>query len=143
MSRSDGIASLLGRYPKEVRTVAANTHVLLKRALPGIDETLDGGGKLIGYRYGPGYTGLLCTLILSRRGVKLGIVRGATLQDPKSLLTGRGKVHRHVPLNSVKDVKQPGLRQLLRETLSAWRIRNGASRVGRTPARRSRPESGD
>jgi hypothetical protein len=99
---------------------------MLKRALPGIEETLDGGGKLIGYRYGPGYTGLLCTLILSRRGVKLGIVRGASLTDPMRLLTGRGKVHRHVPLNGVKDVKQPGLRPLLREALSAWRVRSEA-----------------
>jgi hypothetical protein len=124
MSRSDGIASLLGRYPKEVQAVAASTRELLKRALPGIDETLDGGGKLIGYRYGPGYIGLVCTLILSQRGVKLGIVRGATLADPMSLLTGRGKVHRHVPLNSVKDVSQPGLRPLLGEALAAWRTRN-------------------
>jgi hypothetical protein len=98
---------------------------MVKRALPGIAETVDTSRKLMFYRYGPGYNGLLCTLILSRTGLKLGIVRGAELRDPEGLLRGQGRVHRHVQLNEVADVKHQGLASLLRSALVAWRRRAG------------------
>ena len=60
---------------------------------------------MIAYSYGPGCKGLVCTLILSRKGVKLGIVRGSELPDPKQLLEGSGKVHRFVQLNAPADLK--------------------------------------
>jgi hypothetical protein len=85
---------------------------------------VDGTANLLGYQYGPGYRGLVCTLMLSKTGVKLGIVRGAELPDPKGLLTGSGKVHRHVPLRRVADLEQPGLKPLLKAALQAWRRRN-------------------
>jgi hypothetical protein len=97
---------------------------LLKDLLPGAAETVDESAKLLGYSYGPGYKGVLFTLILSQTGVKLGIFRGAELPDPKSLMAGTGKVHRYVQLRSAADTKRPGLRQLLKVALSAWRKRN-------------------
>lgn len=39
---------------------------------------------------------MVATLILSRGGVKLGLARGSELPDPKHLLAGSGKVHRHI-----------------------------------------------
>jgi hypothetical protein len=68
----------------------------------------------------------VCTLIMSQRGVKLGIVRGAELPDPKHLMTGDGNVHRHVQLGDAADLKRSGLRQLLKDALAAWRKRNVA-----------------
>ena len=66
----------------------------------------------------------MCTLIPSRAGVKLGIVRGAELDDPRGLLAGSGKVHRHVAaLRSPADLKRPGVRPLLKAALAAWRRR--------------------
>jgi hypothetical protein len=59
--------------------------------------------------------------------VKLGIVRGTDLPDPKRLMAGAGKVHRHVQLYSADDTKKPGLRQLLKAALTAWRKRAAAS----------------
>ena len=44
---------------------------------PKAQESIDESAKLFGFSYGPGYKGLVCTLIMSRTGVKLGIVRGA------------------------------------------------------------------
>lgn len=41
---------------------------------------------------------MVCTLIISPSGVKLGIVGGVELPDPHSLLEGSGKTHRHVVL---------------------------------------------
>jgi hypothetical protein len=63
-------------------------------------------------------------LILSREGVKIGIARGAELSDPKKLMQGSGKVHRHVQLRTIADLKRPGLKPLLKAALNAWRERN-------------------
>jgi len=100
---------------------------LLAEALPGATETLDGSAKLLAYGYGPGYKGLVCTLLLSQTGVKLGISRGSKLPDPKQLMQGSGKVHRHVQLRTTADLKQPGLKPLLKAALAAWKKRNKAN----------------
>jgi len=85
----------------------------LQEWLPGAQETLDSSARMLAYAYGPGYRGLVCTLLLSKSGVKLGLNQGATLNDPQGLLRGNGKVHRHVPLQNPKDLKQPGLKALV------------------------------
>ncbi len=84
----------MATYPPEVRDLAEAARRLLDGVVPGVVQSLDESAKLIGYIYGPGYKGVVCTLILSRKGVKLGIVRGAELPDPKQLMQGSGKVHR-------------------------------------------------
>jgi hypothetical protein len=108
-----------------VREIALAARQFLARMLPRTEESLDESAGLIGYGYGPGYKGMVCTLILSRSGVKLGIARGAELPDPQHLLAGSGKVHRHVQLRAVADLRRSGLVQLLEEALAAWRRRNG------------------
>jgi hypothetical protein len=118
------VESFLAAYPSEVRDVALAARNLLDGALPGVAETLDESAKVIGYNYGPGYKGVVCTLILSRTGVKLGIVRGSELPDPKHLMQGAGKVHRHVQLRTIADLKRPGLKTLLKAALMAWQERN-------------------
>ena len=127
MTRAAAIDELLSRYPDEVRETAAAARTLLKAALPDIEESADEAAKLIGYSYGPGYRGLLCTLILSKTGVKLGIYRGAELPDPARLLEGAGKVHRHVQLQRPEDLDRPELRRLLGSALEAWCRRTAAS----------------
>ena len=127
MPTTKNIGAFLAHYPEHVQELAAATRALLTDALPGAAETLDSSAKLLGYSYGPGYKGLVCTLILSQTGVKLGIFRGVELPDPKHLLAGAGKVHRHVQLRTVADLKQPGLRALLKAALAAWRKRSRAA----------------
>jgi hypothetical protein len=126
MSTSLSVDAFLAAYPEQVRETASAARRLLKAALPGVAETMDESAKLLGYSYGPGYKGDVCTLIMSQTGVKLGIVRGAELPDPRHLMAGTGKVHRHVQLRSVEDVRRPGLNQLLKAALAAWRKRNPA-----------------
>src|SRR5215472_15377089 len=120
------IDQFLAGYPEPVQETASAARHFLAGMLPRAEESLDEPAKLIAYRYGPGYKGMVCTLILSQTGVKLGIVRGAELTDPKHLLTGGGKVHRHVQLRAATDLKRPGLAQLLEDALGAWRKRNVA-----------------
>jgi hypothetical protein len=84
----------------------------------------------------------VCTLILSRSGVKLGIVRGSELSDPKQLMRGSGKVHRHVQLNTIADLKRPGLGSLFKAALTAWHKRNKSAADGLSISQSSRPAIG-
>jgi [ribosomal protein S5]-alanine N-acetyltransferase len=124
ITRPSKVDELLARYPEPVREIASAARSFLKNALPDIAESVDESAKLLGYRYGPGYKGLVCTLILSQKEVKLGIFRSTELPDPKRLMMGAGKVHRHVPLRSAADLEQPGLKVLLAAALAAWKARN-------------------
>jgi hypothetical protein len=125
--RAADVDELLRSYPDAVRATAAAARERLTAALPGIEEKADFSAKLISYGYGPGYKGVVCTLILSKTGVKLGLFRGAELPDPKKLMAGAGKVHRHVQLRSPADLERPGLKALLQVALKAWRARSAAA----------------
>src|SRR5262245_34509159 len=124
MGSPGNIDAFIAAYPPEVRVLIGATRKFLAEALPGSTETLDEPARLLGYSYGPGYKGLVCTLILSRTGVKVGVVRGSELPDPKGLLEGSGKVHRHVALKTPDDLKRPGLKPLLKAALAAWKARS-------------------
>jgi len=124
MTSEKAIETFLASYPAEVGELAHAARRLLREAFPDAEETLDESAKVIGYGYGPGYKGVVGTLILSRTGVKVGIVRGSELPDPKHLMQGSGKVHRHVVLQTLADLKRPGLKALLEAALTAWQERN-------------------
>lgn len=126
MPNTQQVESFLSSYPEEVRETVRAAREFLAARLPKAQESIDESAKLFGFSYGPGYKGLVCTLIMSRSGVKLGIVRGAELADPNRLLTGTGKVHRHVQLHNAADLQRAGMNDLLRQVLEAWRERNAA-----------------
>ena len=79
MPDAKDIESFLARYPPEVSDLALAARDLLAKALPGAEEILDESAKLLGYGYGPGYKGLVCTLLLSKNGIKLGISHGSEI----------------------------------------------------------------
>jgi hypothetical protein len=124
-SSSPAAAKLLAKSPAGVQGLALDASRLIRRVLPDIEENADLSSGILSYAYGPGYNGMVCTLILSRSGVKLGLVRGAALDDPDRLLQGRGKVHKHVQFKTPADVKRPAVSRLLAAALAAWRERNG------------------
>jgi hypothetical protein len=91
--------------------------------LPSAAESVDASDRMVAYSFGSGYKGMVCTLILSKSGVKLGLAGGAALSDPYGLLAGAGKVHRHVPLRVPQDLKQAGLKQLVLDASAACKSR--------------------
>jgi hypothetical protein len=117
------IDQLLGTYPAEVRSLAADARTFISRKLPKVEESVDATAGVIGFGYGPGYKDTICTLLLSKSGVKLGLVNGATLPDPDGLLQGSGKVHRFVPLKTAADLRTPGVAKLLKAAVAAWKAR--------------------
>jgi hypothetical protein len=123
MTSVAGLNRLLESYPPEIRELVLGTRGLILDCIPGADETVDAKDRVIGYGFGAGYAGVICTIILSKTGAKLGLVRGAELPDPKRLLEGSGRVHRYVQIRSVADLEKPGLRPLLKASHTAWKRR--------------------
>ena len=109
----EALDGLLLQYPAPVRELVSEARTILRKWLPGAEETVDSSARMLAYAYGPGYRGLVCTLLLSQSGVKLGLNKGADLKDPQGLLRGSGKVHRHVQLRNPNDLKQTGLKSLV------------------------------
>src|SRR4051812_2985051 len=105
---------LLTGYSDNVREVALRVRKLILKTVPDANEMVDAPAREIGYGHGDGYKGMICTIILSKGGVKLGIVNGASLPDPNGLLEGAGKKHRYVVLNAAGDLKQKGVTELIK-----------------------------
>ena len=120
----DSVLEFLGEYPEAVRDLAVQLREIVRAAIPGAREELDRPGRVIGYGFGPGYSGLVCTIIPSQKGVKLGVVYGARLPDPDLLLEGPGKQHRYVVFSNANDLKKAGLKNLLRAAATACKERS-------------------
>ena len=116
---------VLKSYPPDVQAVVDNARRLLLKLLPLAEESVDSSAPVFSYGYGPGYRGMICTLILSKSGVKLGFVRGAEVADPIGLLEGRGKKHRYVQLNTASDLNRPDIKQLVKAAHTTWKQRHG------------------
>ncbi|GAH02226.1 unnamed protein product [marine sediment metagenome] len=71
----------------------------------------------IGYGFGSSYKDLVFVISPFKESVNLGIVNGASLDDPHNLMGGKGKVHRHVKLRRIEQVKSPDLRDLMLRAL--------------------------
>lgn len=121
------ILEFLNGYSAEVRDVALGLRAIVRSAMPEASEMLDRSARIVGYGFGPGYAGMICTIILSQKGVKLGVVRATELPDPQGLLEGSGKVHRYVAFAGSSDLRQAGLTALLASAIAAWRERSRKS----------------
>lgn len=117
---------LIEQYDANIQQLIHATRKLLLAAFPGTSETADPKVRLFGYSYGPGYKGTVATLILSKAGVKIGIPYGSSLPDPTHLMAGAGKVHRHVAVRELAELKAPALKALLKESLRGWHARKGS-----------------
>ena len=124
-------ASLLAPYPPDVQALARETRTLVCDLLPGVEETVDSSGPYVTYGYGGGYKGVICYVTVSQSGVKLGLAGGASLPDPRQLLEGKGKAHRHIPIVSPSDLRKPGIRPLVRAAAARHASSTGEEPVNR------------
>jgi hypothetical protein len=115
------LKEMLEPYPHDVQALARAARTLMMDVLPSVKETVDSTGPYLTYGYEPGYKGVVSYITVSKQGVKLGVARGTSLPDPKKLLQGSGKANRHVVIKTLDDLETPGLRQLVRAALAAWK----------------------
>src|SRR5258706_11934941 len=123
MAQASEIDVFLSSYAAPVQAIATRARKALLKAVPGCSETLDTSARVVGYGYGPGYSDIVCVLILAKGGVKLGLPEGVGLPDPERLLQGTGRRHRHVQLTSPELIESSALEALIRSAVSAYRIR--------------------
>lgn len=103
----------LSHYDHEIMDYALNLRELIRSTLPEITEQIDIPAKMIAYCYGQKYSELICVIIPSRKGLKLGFNRGAELSDPKKLLQGAGKISRYVGIKSGMEINSSEIKILL------------------------------
>jgi hypothetical protein len=115
----------LSAYPEPVYVHALELRDLILSGLPDVIEQVDLPARMVAYVYGQKYTDMICTIIPSQKGLKLGFYKGPELPDPDKLLQGNGKISRYVEIKSTARIQSPALRKLIRAALEAYRLRAG------------------
>lgn len=124
MTANNDIEGFLSLYDERVAGAAQRLRRVITDTLPDIREQLDIPAKMIAYSYGNSYSCMICTLIPSKKGLKLGFYKGMDLPDPQNLLQGTGKISRYVEIKD--NVDEEALVALLKEALKAYQRRNEA-----------------
>jgi len=114
------IAGLLAPYPPESRKLVQATRTFVLETVRATVEHVDLKARVIGYGFGTKYADMICSIMPTQGGVTLGIAWGTELPDPKRMLEGAGKVHRHVKLKQMSDLERPALKALLKAGVVLW-----------------------
>ena len=114
------IEMFLSQYDAEVYKNALVLREIIFANLPNIIEQIDAPANMIPYCYSQKYAGLICVIIPSKKGLKLGFNRGTSLPDPDNLLEGKGKISRYVQIKSSEQINSPALKQLLTNALDLY-----------------------
>lgn len=124
MTDSKEIEKFLVSYSKKFFDNTLKLREIILGNLPGVQEQIDDPTKMIAYCYGQKYTEMVCTIIPSKKGIKLGFYKGTDLADPENLLRGNGKLSRYVEIKTEDDIHSVALEALLQEAFNAYKIRN-------------------
>ncbi len=123
MAEDKKIHEFLSQYKLPVYNAALQLRKIILPKLPGIIEQIDLPAKMIAYCYGQKYIEMICTIIPSRKGIKLGFYKGADLPDPQHLLQGTGKISRYVEIKAGEKINSKAVTELLKNALAAYEER--------------------
>ena len=123
MAKDKKVEEFLSSYDEQVFSNALKLREVLLANLSGIMEQVDLPARMIAYCYGQKYTEMICTIIPSKKGLKLGFYKGPELPDPDGLLEGEGKISRYVVIHSPEQINSPAIKKLLASALAAYRAR--------------------
>ncbi len=115
------ILNSLKTYSTEVAAIFQEIRPQLQTLLPQIEEKWDEKKRMLFYSYGKGYKALICVLILSKKGVKLGFNRGVLLKNPYGLLQGDGKISRYMDFKSTKEINKEVIKETIEEALELYK----------------------
>lgn len=124
MTKIDNINTFLLQYDEQVLNNVLKLRKVLLNYLPNIIEQIDIPAKMIAYTYGQKYTEMVCTIIPSKKGLKLGFYKGMDLSGPTHLLKGNGKISRYFDIKTSDDIYSNALQELVSEAFIAYKIRN-------------------
>lgn len=116
----DKVIGFFSPYGETVLEWALEAREVLLETLPGITEQLDLPARMVAYCYGQKYSELICVLIPSKNGLKLGFNRGTQLRDTDGLLEGKGKISRYVVIKSKHQIRSAAIRDLILNGLELY-----------------------
>ena len=90
MTADKKVESFLSQYDEQVFSSALKLRDVLLANLPDIIEQVDIPAKMIAYCYGQKYEEMICTIIPSKKGLKLGFYKG-TEQTQEGYWREKGK----------------------------------------------------
>jgi hypothetical protein len=114
----------------QLEKVVRGLRSLVKKVVPGTKETINSWGLATFEKTQP-----FCAYMTGKHHVTCCFHYGTSLRDPYELLEGTGKNLRHVKLFAVDDLKQRGLRELLREAARLKGKPTMPGMAGKRPAR--------
>jgi hypothetical protein len=123
MSLDPKANSFLSQYDEQVYDNTIKLRRVLLANLPEIIEQIDLPAKMIVYCYGQKYMEMICTIIPSKKGLKLSFYKGVDLPDPDHLLEGTAKYSRYVEIRSDKQIHFTPLKRLIEKALTAYKGR--------------------
>ena len=123
MKANKEFEAFISRYNNPVLSNSLEIREILFSNLPNIIEQIDLPAKMIAYCYGQKYIEMICAIIPSKKGLKLGFYKGVDLPDPEKMLEGTGKISRYIEIKSDRQIKSPALKKLLADALIAYRQR--------------------
>lgn len=120
MPVDDKIDAFLTGYDELIRKHVYELREVLLQFLPNVKEQLDVPARMIAYCYGQTYKELVCMIIPSKKGLKLGFNQGIGLPDPEGLLEGTGKISRYVVIKSEEMIQSNTLKELVQVAYTAY-----------------------
>lgn len=115
MNRNPEFEEAIASFSPEMQQLAISTRKLIHEILPEVVEVVWIKQKNTGFGTGKKKkTEHFCWLMPASRHVTLGFNYGAELPDPKHLLTGTGKLFRHIKINSLEQLSNPDLIVMLK-----------------------------
>jgi hypothetical protein len=134
---SKDVDAVLVLYAPGIRSLALAARDFVLESIPDITEIVDVKARIIGFGYSVRYADQVCMLMPTKAGVNLGIAYAMELPDPKKILEGTGKLHRHVKLKSEADLENLALINLLKAALERRERLKLARKNAETPTART------
>lgn len=128
MARTAELDLFLAHYDEQIVHNALELHEVILATLPEITEQVDLSAKMIAYCYGQKYAELICVIIPSKKGLKLGFNRGSSLPNPTGILKGTGKISRYIEIKKTEDIHDPAVKVLLKEGLKLYHLNSVESK---------------
>jgi hypothetical protein len=115
ISPATQLKAFMSAYAPAIQTAARGALARLRAQLPGAVEIVYDNYNALVIGFGPTERAAdaICSIALYPRWVTLFFLDGAALPDPRKILTGGGKIVRHVVLGSAADVDAPAVRALV------------------------------
>ncbi len=118
------LEGFIDRFTPEVAAAARAALRTLRTLVPGARELVYDNYNALVVGFGPNERAwdAVFSIVVYPRYVTLFFLQGATLPDPDGVLTGNGKVVRHIRLEPVTTLDEPAVRRAIALALDLARV---------------------